>query len=136
MDEIERIRWAASQSIGRGCLFALLAIGMTVFGLIAWPILAFKSGAILTSMMTTVLALRGELVPRQDYRRTETWLLMGQTHALPDARAQLVIAGLLQDVYRRFALYAAGLSLLFWTLAAVAWAIQPPGAPWVFTYRE
>jgi hypothetical protein len=134
MDEFDRIRWAASQSIGRGCLFALLAIGMTMFGLIAWPALAFRSGAILLSMLTAILALRGELVSRQNYRRTETWLLMGQQHALPDARAQHAIAGIMQDTYRRFAAYAAMLSILCWTLAALAWALQPPGAPWVFTY--
>ncbi len=133
MDEFDRIRWAASQSIGRGCLFALLAIGMTMFGLIAWPALAFRSGAILLSMLTAVLILRGELALRQDYRRTETWLLMDRRHELPDGRAQHAILGVLQDTYRRFATYAAMLSILCWSLAAVAWALQPPGAPWVFT---
>ncbi len=135
MDEFDRIRRAAVQSIGRGCLFALLAIGMTVFGLIVWPILAFKSGAILTTLLTAVLLLRGEIVPYQDYRRTETWILMERRHVLPEAHAPRAILGTLQDTYRRFAVYAAALSVFCWILMFLATALQPPGAPWVFTYR-
>lgn len=135
MDEFDRIRRATVQSIGRGCLFALLAIGMTVFGLISWPILAFKSGAILTALLTAVLVLRGEFALRQDFRRTETWLLMGRQHTLPEAHAPRAILGILQDTYRRFAVYAAALSVACWVLMFLATAIQPPGAPWVFTYR-
>jgi hypothetical protein len=136
MQEIDRIRIAAAQSVGRGCSFALLAIGMTMFGLIAWPVLALRSGAILAALMTAVLELRGAFVPRQDYRRTETWLLMGQQHSLPDARAQPLIVGVLKDTYGRFAAYSAALSLACWTLMALALLAQPPGAPWTFTYTE
>lgn len=133
MQEIDRIRIAAVQSVGRGCSFALLAVGMTVFGLISWPILAFRSGAILMALMTAILELRRSFAPRQDYRRTETWLLMGQQHDLPPARAQPLIIGVLQDTYHRFAAYTAALSLAFWILMGLAMLVQPPGAPWVFT---
>ncbi|MBL8833057.1 MAG: hypothetical protein JNL71_11760 [Rhodospirillales bacterium] len=136
MDELDRIRWAAARSIGRGCLFALLAVGMIVFGLIPWPILAFRSGAILTALLAAVLLLRGEIAPYRDFRRTETWILMGQRHALPEARAPRAILGILQDTYRRFAVYAAALSATCWLLMFLAMALQPPGAPWTFTYRE
>lgn len=133
MDELDRIRWAAVQSVGRGCLFALLAIGMTMFGLISWPILAFRSGAILSMMMLAVLVLRGELAGRQDYRRTETWLMMDRRHALPESHAARVILGILRDTYRRFAVYAAVIAVTCWTLMFLATALQPPGAPWVLT---
>jgi hypothetical protein len=133
MDELDRIRWAAVQSVGRGCLFALLAIGMTMFGLISWPILAFRSGAVLSMMLLAVLVLRGELAGRQDYRRTETWLLMGRQHALPESHAARAILGILRDTYRRFALYAAAIAVACWALMFLATALQPPGAPWVLT---
>lgn len=133
MDELDRIRWAAHQSVGRGCLFALLAIGMTMFGLIAWPVLAFRSGAILSMMMLAVLVMRGELAGRQDYRRTETWLLMGRQHALPESHAARVILGILRETYRRFAIYAALIAVTCWSLMFLAAALQPPGAPWVLT---
>ncbi|MBL8806314.1 MAG: hypothetical protein JNN22_05645 [Rhodospirillales bacterium] len=136
MEEIDRIRRAAAQSVGRGCGFALLAIGMTMFGLISWPILAFRSGAILMALMAAVLELRRTLARRQDYRRTETWLLMGQQTDMPAARAQPVIVGILAETYWRFAAYAAALSLLCWLLMALTMAIQPPDAPWVFTKTE
>jgi hypothetical protein len=133
MDELDRIRWAAVQSVGRGCLFALLAIGMTMFGLISWPVLAFRSGAILSMMLLAVLVLRGELAGRQDYRRTETWLLMGRHHALPESHAARVILGILRETYRRFSIYAAVIAVTCWSLMFLATALQPPGAPWVLT---
>lgn len=135
MEELDRIRRAAVQSVARGCAFAMLAIGMVMFGLISWPILAFKSGAILTSIMLAVLALRAEVAPYQDYRRTETWLLMGQRHALPESHAGRAILGILRETYRRFALYAAVFAVTCWVFAFVAGLVQPPGAPWVFTNR-
>ena len=91
--------------------------------------------AILTTILTAVLVLRGETVLHQDYRRTETWLLMDKWHALPEARAHRMIVGIMQSVYRRFAVYASLLSVVLLGLTMLATALQPPGDPWVFTYR-
>lgn len=133
MEELDRIKAAAIQSIGRACLFGLLAIGTTMFALISWPILAFRSGAILSMLMLAVLVMRSELSSRQDYRRTETWLLMGQRHALPESHSARVIQGVLRDTYRRFAVYAATIAVVCWTLMFLAAALQPLDAPRTFT---
>jgi hypothetical protein len=127
VDEVERIRAAATVSIGRACLFGLLAIGTVMAGLIGWPVLAFKSGAILTSMLAAILLLRARLAGRQNFRRTETWIILKKRHALPAHRAQGVFANVLRDTYRRFALYAAGAACVCWVLA-LAFGLAPPQA--------
>jgi hypothetical protein len=131
VDEIDRIRAAATMSIGRACLFGLLAIGTVMSGLISWPVLAFKSGAILTSLLTAILMLRAGLAHRQNFRRTETWVLLDKRHDLPADRAQGVFAGVLRETYRRFALYAAGAACLCWALAFM-FLLTAPQAPRTF----
>jgi hypothetical protein len=125
MDDLERIRSAALVSIGRAFLFFMLAVGTVMFGLIAWPYLAFKSGAILTSLLATILVLRAGLAPRQDFRRTETWILLDKRHSLPAHRAQGIFANVLQETYRRFAIYAAAMACACWMLAFAFWMAAP-----------
>lgn len=115
--EIERIRACARQSIGRGVLFGLLAIAATIAGLIGWPIVAMRIGAISSMLMLAVLALRALRTSVRPYRRTETWLLLGRTHSLPEERAQAVIAGVLAETYWYFANWAAALAAIFWIVA-------------------
>ncbi len=117
MDDLERIKRAAFTSIGRAFLFFLLAVGTVMAGLIAWPFLAFKSGAILTTLLAAVLTLRAGLADRHDFRRTETWILMDKRHDLPAHRAQGVFANILKDTYRRFAILSAALACACWVLA-------------------
>lgn len=119
MDDLQRIRGAAAVSIGRAFLFFMLAVCTVMAGLIAWPFLAFKSGAILTTMLAAILTLRAGLAHRQDFRRTETWILLEKRHSLPAHRAQGVFANVLRDTYRRFAIYAAALACACWALAFV-----------------
>lgn len=119
MDDLQRIRGAALVSIGRAFLFFMLGVCTVMSGLIAWPFLAFKSGAILTTMLAAILTLRAAMAHRQDFRRTETWILLDKRHDLPAHRAQGVFANVLRDTYRRFAVYAAGAACVCWVLAFV-----------------
>jgi hypothetical protein len=120
--EIERIRACARQSIGRGVLFGLLAIAATIGGLIGWPVVAMRIGAISSMLMIAVLALRALCAGGRPYRRTETWLLLGRAHSLPEARAQAVITRILAETYWYFAGWAAALAAIFW-IAAFAFAL-------------
>ncbi|HLT75862.1 MAG TPA: hypothetical protein VKZ87_00635, partial [Ferrovibrio sp.] len=72
----ERIRAMAVHSIGRGCFFAALAIWCVMIGLIAEPLLAIKSGAILTMMVACILLLKAGYVTRNSYKKTEVWILL------------------------------------------------------------
>jgi hypothetical protein len=125
MDDLQRIRFAALVSIGRACAFFLLGVATVMAGLIAWPFLAFKSGAILTSLLAAILVLRAGLAHRQDFRRTETWVLLDKRHSLPAERAQGVFANVLQDTYRRFAFYAAAMACACWVMAFAFWMTAP-----------
>lgn len=120
--EIERIRACARQSIGRGVLFGLLAIAATIGGLIGWPVVAMRIGAISSMLMLAVLVLRALRAGARPYRRTETWLLLGRVHFLPEDRAQAVISGVLADTYWYFASWTAALAAIFW-IAAFAFAL-------------
>lgn len=113
--ELERIRSCARHSVGRGFLFALLAIATGVAGMIGWPVSALRMGALLSMLMTTILVMRGSRAHRKPYRRTETWVLLGRRHGIAEERAQAVIAGILADTYWRFADLSAALALGMWT---------------------
>ena len=114
MHDIARIREFAFQSIGRGCMFALLAIATVVSGLVWAPVLAAKSGALLMTLACAILAYRALSAPRRSYRRTEAWVLMGRVHDLPEDRAQAVFSGIMAETYWWFAQWAAAIALVLW----------------------
>ena len=128
MDEIERIRSCAQHSIGRGFLFALLAIGAVVMGLVGWPVMAFRTGAVLATLAGAILLLRGHGAPHRSYRRTETWVLLGKRSALPEPTIQDVLGSILAETYRRFALYGAGVATALWIAAFAAALVGAHGA--------
>ena len=108
-------------SVGRACMFGVIAIWTVMMGLIMWPVLALKAGALGTTLAGAILLLKALRVTRRSYRRTETWILLGREHGLPEERAQRVITGILRDTYLRFAEYAAVLTLVLWAAALVFW---------------
>lgn len=112
-------------SVGRACLFFMLAVATVMAALTAWPYLAFKSGAILTTLLAMVLTLRATLIDRQDIKRTETWMLLRVRGEAPDERARRVIAGVLRDTYRTLALYAALIAVGCWMFAFAALLVLP-----------
>ncbi len=112
-------------SVGRACLFFMLAVATVMAALTAWPYLAFKSGAILTTLLAMVLTLRATLIDRQDIKRTETWMLLRVRGEAPDERARRVIAGVLRDTYRTLALYAALIAVGCWMFAFTALLVLP-----------
>jgi hypothetical protein len=120
--ELDRIRACARHSIGRGFLFALLAIVTTVAGMIGWPVSAMRMGALLCMLMVVVFVLRARRAPLHPYRRTETWILLDRRHAMPEPRAQAAISGILAETYWRFADTSAALALALW-IATFAFAL-------------
>lgn len=125
MRELDHIKAAAMTSVGRACLFFLLAVTTVMAGLTAWPYLAFKSGAILTTLLAMVLTLRATLVHRQDIGRTETWFMLRKANEKPDEQARRVIAGVLRETYRTLALYAALIAVGCWMFAFAALLVLP-----------
>lgn len=121
-----RIEAKAELSVGRACAFGGIAIGTFMIGLITDPPLAFVTGGVLTLLASFILILKANLAVSRPYKRTEVWLLLDSSERpLPEV-AQVVIGRTLQDVFLRFALYAAGLSAAM-LVASVLFRALPAG---------
>lgn len=73
---MEILHQLADTSIRRACGFAALGIGMVMLGLSYDLVLAFRSGAILTSMVLVVIWAFVLWSPRRDIRGTEMWSML------------------------------------------------------------
>lgn len=82
---LERLEALADLVIRRACGFASLAILLVMLSLSFQLVLALRSGAILVTLLWLVLMVKLALVPRQDMRRSELWLMLADRHD-PDAR--------------------------------------------------
>ena len=111
----------ASQSVGRACFFAALAIWCVMIGLIAEPLQSIKSGAILTLLVACGLLLKAGRVTHVSYRKTEVWLLLDRQVDLRPEVAQRIITTILREVYLRYALYAALMAAGFCGFALFLW---------------
>jgi hypothetical protein len=78
-----------------------------------------RAGGILSLGLTLGLLLKGELALRQDYRRTEMWLLLAHEDRPPKEVAQRLASGVLREVYFRYARLAAGVCAGLWVVALV-----------------
>lgn len=116
MDAIER---AAFISVGRACGFAGLAILCVLTGLSFEPVLAARTGGILTFGMTLFLGYRARVAPRRPYRATEAWLMLAKAERPDDAVAQGLIGSALQEAYVWFARQTAFVSVVLWTAVIV-----------------
>jgi hypothetical protein len=123
MQRIDRIRQFAELSVRRACGFAALAIVTFMVGLSADPIVALKAGAVSSTLLGFVLFVKSVRSQQTDYRRTELWILLDRKHDLPEAHAARVIAGVLREVYLRYAELAAWVAFLFWIVVLAAWLL-------------
>jgi hypothetical protein len=124
---VDAARGIAFFSIGRACLFALLAIATVIMGLISWPVIAARAGAILTTLGVAVLIYRALRAPGHPYRRTEVWVLLRRENPVSEDHAQALISSVLGETYWRFAEYAAAMALFLWTLT-ILFALTGLGA--------
>lgn len=94
---MEILQTLADLSIRRACGFAALGIATVMIGLSFDLVLAFRSGAILTSLVCGVIWLRVILSPWRDIRDTEMWMLLAheRQHLTrgPEARRIAAAAG-------------------------------------------
>lgn len=116
---MQEIRRVAFQSVGRACGFAGLGVFTTVIGLAFDPLLATRCGGVLLTIIAIFLMLKSRWVYKQDYRRTELWIMLDKDLRPPAGQAHWVTATVLNEAYLWFAQYAAGLAVLFWVAALV-----------------
>lgn len=128
MESLERIRVHADLSIRRGCGFALLGIATFMIGMSSDAVLAFRSGAIMVSLVLVALLLKGMRAPKRSYKKTEVWILLDKRHGLPEARAQQVFGTILRDRYFWHAEIAALAALGLWIITFSLRAFGPASA--------
>lgn len=116
---MERIRYYADLSIRRGCGFGLLAIATAMVGMGHDILLAAKSGAIMLTVMWSVLVAKGLRAPAKSYRRTEVWILLDKRHDLPEYRAQEVFGYVMRERYLWHAQVVAVVALILWGIAGL-----------------
>lgn len=117
---MEKIRDIALMCVGRAVMFGTLAIGCIMIGFSFNPVSAFRSGAVATLLMATVLMWKALTAMRRNPKTTEVWLYLDETSKPLDTHARFVFATVMREVYGRYAqfslLVACGLfaiSLLF-----------------------
>ena len=108
------MRQCAEVSVRRGLGFALLAVGCTIVGFSYDIGLALEVGSAGTLLLATLLFFRALEAPTRDYRKTETWILLDKKVNLPTDRLQKAIGSSLQVLYRRYAGWMLGASVLQW----------------------
>lgn len=116
---MEQLRRAAFLSIGRACGFAGFAVLCVMVGLSYDPLLAARTGGVLTTLTMAVLIFKSRQALYQDYRKTEAWLILEKKDAPPEAYAQWASATVLRDAYLWFAQYAAAVTIVLWATALV-----------------
>ena len=113
---MDRIRHQAWASVLRACGFGALAIFTAMVGAIAVPAVAAKIGAAATALMAAILLFKAVNAPRQPYRKTELWIMLDRDHGLPEAHAQRILMGALQECYARSAKVAIVVATVLWIL--------------------
>ena len=114
---MEYLRQTAMASVGRACGFVGLAIGCVMVGLSFDPPQMMRAGAILTLLLAMALCAKAWIASKQDYRGTETWMMLPREHKPPAEIAQKALSSVLRETYFRFARFSAGLSASLWLIA-------------------
>jgi cell division protein FtsW (lipid II flippase) len=100
---MEKIREIAVMCVGRAVMFASLGIFCIMFSFAFDPVMAFRSGSIMTLSLSAILIVKAMAVTRQNPRRTEVWIYLDEHSRPGDASAKAVFASILREVYARFA---------------------------------
>ncbi|MCB1478902.1 MAG: hypothetical protein R3D43_07550 [Tepidamorphaceae bacterium] len=124
---MEKLTILAFVSIARGCGFAGLGIFCLVAGLSYDPVLAAKTGAILTTGLAVILIFRAQQAPFRDYRKTELWVMLKKDERPVAEQAQKLTGQTLKDTYYTFANHVAVIAAIFWGIALLLWLTLPEG---------
>jgi hypothetical protein len=118
LDIVEKL---AEFTVARACGFAMLAILVTIVGLVDSPVIALKTGAVLSLLTSMILLLKAALAETKPHRATELWLLLKPEERPHEAVAQRIIALALREAFLRFALYfASGAAAMLVALLMIA----------------
>ena len=121
MKEIEQ---AAQMSVGRACGLAGFGIILAVLSLSFDPVLAARSGAILTFILMTALLICAAMAGRSRHERAEVWLMVDRRMRPPARHAQKLVNDARRYAMLWFAAWSALSSALFAAAAIVLAAAE------------
>lgn len=108
---MQRLQQAAEISVARGCGFAALAIFTFMVGFAGNIRVSLAVGGCMALLAAFVLMIKALKAEHTSYKRTEVWIMLDpEDRPLPEV-AQKLIGTTLREVYLRFSLRAAQLSL-------------------------
>jgi hypothetical protein len=119
---MDTIRELADHGIRRALAFAALAVALTVLALAFDPVMALRTGAVLTAAIWAFLWFAALRAPHRDIRRTELWILLSGAQGdavrrLLRGNPQDLLGTLLRDRLLWHADRVAVAALGFWTAA-------------------
>jgi hypothetical protein len=116
---MQTMRAVAYEVVGRGVMFAVLGIGVTMLGLSFDLPLMTRTGAILATLLSVCLLFFAERTRRLDHRRTEFWNSIPEDKRPPEPHARFASALVLRETYMSFAVHAAIAAGGMWTISGL-----------------
>jgi hypothetical protein len=100
---MEKIRQVANFCVGRAVLFGWLAIGLIMLSFSFNPMIAFRAGAVLALVMSSILLVKAFEAGRKNPKSTEVWLYLDDRSRPINDEAKQVFRNIMREVYGRFA---------------------------------
>ncbi len=117
---LDLYRRLAVLSVARACGFAGLATLCVMVGTASDVALSFKAGGYCALMTCVILLMKARQAPGRPVKRTELWVMLEKAERPPEPVAQMMLSGVLQSAYLRFAsLHAVGASILLGLALAI-----------------
>ena len=108
---MENVREKAMNCVGRAVFFGYFAISMVMLGFMFDLALFFRSGAVLTLLMSVLLLWYGQTAHMRPPHKTETWLLLDQEFRPQNDHTIRAFTQVLKEVYGYFAAIAIRIAL-------------------------
>jgi len=118
-DPMEHMRRIAFEVVLRACGFGSLAIFCVMIGMSFDPVMAFKAGGFLTTMMAGILVFKGYEARTKPYRRTEMWLYLPKEQRPSESYAQWASSTVMRETYLTFASWTAAVSIVMWLIVLI-----------------
>jgi hypothetical protein len=83
------------------------------------PVMAFKAGGFLTTIMAGILIFKGYEARTKSYRKTEMWLYLPKDQRPSETYAQWASSTVMRETYLTFASWTAGVSIVMWVIVLV-----------------
>ncbi len=125
---MQAVREAAVMCITRAVMFGALAIVCVMVAFAFSPPASFRTGAVLTLVMSVILLLKAHYAMHQQPKHTEVWLYLDERARPCDAEGMRRFSAELRDVYGRFATitFAAACALFLVSLLMLAAGMDLP----------